>query len=287
MSQQSLEIKASAEYTILCTLTYGGDPDGITVKRYVRWTDDLAVGGELYSSMPSLDFTPSEQHGGTSDNAAKLEMSANAEPFDRMVLGYRHSTVKVQVDQINPRTLDSRRNLYTGNVALITKNPSGRAGLVRATLAGLKSRIADVKLSLAMTTTCQNEFGTDTMACRVPTEALWRREGSVTSIGDPSPNTVELDLTGITTPLLELANDRYRRGWVQVEGLKILIKRSLEDGRFELFSLPPPYWVGQNCIVNPGCDLRLETCRLWRNEENFNGLGIKVPARNPIYETGR
>jgi len=98
---------------------------------------------------------------------------------------------------------------------------------------------------------------------------------------------VTLTLPGVSSPAAELPNGKYRRGYIEVDGLRLLIKRSRENLIFDLFDLPPIWWPGQACILHPGCDKRIKTCRQeWDNGGRFMGLGIKLPKRNPSFEEG-
>ena len=281
--QTSLETSPASPYAVLVTMSYG-DSDTPTIRRYARWTNDISISGQTFLSEPTLDVELGVQHGGTEDKPHKVTMSSKRDPFSNLILGFRHSKVHVVIEQLNPSDLSTRRHLGEGDITLIVKNPNGRPGLARATVGTLKLRIADTRVGIQANSTCDNLFGNDpTSPCRLDVSA-WIRTGTVASVMTPDRNVITLTLPGVSTPATQLPNNRYRRSYIEVDGLRLAVKRSLENRSFELFSIPAPYLVGRPAILHPGCDGRLETCRLWNNEQNFNGDGATIPKYNPVFE---
>ena len=276
-----LDIKPASSLAVLLTATYG-DPASPTVRRYTSWTSNIILGSETFTSEPTLDVSLGRKDGSTEDNPTKVTISYQQEPFDRLVLPFRHSKVKIKIEQIDPFDVSTRVVEYVGTVDIVRKNPNGRRGnLCEVQLFGVKYRLGKAVLSLPMNTRCDNRFGG--RLCRVDASA-WDRVGTVTSVGSPRANSVVLNLTGISDPATQLPNDRYENGAVVVQGLAIPIKRSLATGTFELAMVPPPWWEGEACKVFAGCNHKLTACRIWDNEINFNGRGCKIPARNPVFE---
>lgn len=274
--QTNLEKLPASQYAILVTLSFGSGP---TVYRYCRWSEDIIISGETFVAEPLLDVELGESHGGTEDKPHKLTLPRTREPFKTMSLGFAFPKVHAKIEQVDPTSPTTRRHLGEGDVSITTKNPGGRTGMVRGTASGIKSRIAEVSsLSLRLTSTCDIPFGGS--RCRVNSSA-WTRSGTISGI---SRNVVTLSIPSVSDPVAELPNARYRRGYIEVDALRILVKKSLEDFTFELFEVVPPYWMGASFLLRAGCDKRLETCRLWNNEANFMALGIKIPPRNPLYQ---
>lgn len=275
-TQTSLEIKPASQYALLVTMTYGS-----ATVRYCRWTEDLTVGSETFTAEPQIEVEVGENHGGTEAKPSKITMPISRAPFDVLLAGYPFPEVTIKVEQADPTSIAlTRRHLVEGTLIVSIKNPSGRSGIVRASFAGPKKRIQDVQnVSLRLTTSCDVPFGG--MHCRVDASA-WTRVGTVSAIDG---NIVTLTIPSVTNPLTELPNARYRRGSIEVEGCRVMLKKSNEDLSFELFELAPPTWVGKSMTIRAGCDKRLSTCKdVWNNEINFVGLGIKIPSRNPLYQ---
>lgn len=276
-----MQTKPALQVATLVTLTFGATP---TVVRYTNWTENIVLGSDTFLSETTLEVELGQQHGGTEDKPSKLTIASGREPFNRLITGYRHARVVSKVEEIVPGNSATRRVLHYGSIGFVTRNPNGKPGIVRADLIGLKARIAEVRGSIPMTSTCDHIFNSDISLCRVVGADAWKQLGTVSGIHATEKNVVICTLPGVSSPAVELAAERFRRGRVTVDGLSLQIKKSREDGSFEMFGLIPPWWVGANCEVSPGCDGRIESCRLWNNENNFRGLGIKIPARNPVFE---
>lgn len=281
MPETNLETQPSNQLAVLLTLTYG-DSGSPHVKRYTHWDEALSVLGNTFESVPSLSVDLGEQTSTLEDRNTTIDISKKFEPFATLASGAKHARVKVLVQQINPLDPTTLRDLFFGFIGKVTKNPGGRAGLVRATCTGVKSQLQQIRMGIPATTECQWQFAGH--GCEVDRSAH-TYVGTVSAIGDPSHNSVTLTLPGVTTPATELANAFFRRGQVVVDGLPIPIRASREDGRFDLFQIPPASWLGKACTLLPGCDKRLLTCRnVWLNEERFLGLGIAIPPKNPLFE---
>lgn len=264
-------------------MTYGNGP---TVRRYARWTNDIVLGADTFVAVPTLDVELGLQHGGTEDKPHKVTMASGIDPLANIAMGFRHSPVHVLIEQINPLDPSTRRHLGEGKITSVTKNPNGRPGLIRANVGTLKLRIAEARVGIQANSTCDNLFGNEASTpCRIDASS-WVRTGTVASVMTPDRNVITLTLPSVSDPTVELAAERYRRGYIDVDGLRLTIKRSLENKSFELFCVPGPFLVGKVAIVHAGCDGLLTTCRtVWNNEINFNGIGAKIPDRNPVFES--
>lgn len=295
MPETLLETSPASKYAVLVTLTWG-DPGALHIARYTQWDeplnitipehvicgDTIAEETVTFASVPSLAVDMGEISGSIEDKPTKIEILATKEPFASMVLGFRHARVSVKIEHVDPDHTSTLRTIFFGFVQTCTKNPGGRPGLIRATCGGVKAQLAQIRLGIPATSECQWQFGG--FGCGVD-RSTDTYTGTVTALGDPSDNAVTLLLPGVTVPATQLINVKYRRGQVRVDGLSIPIRVSHEDGRFELFSIPPPSWAGADCTLLPGCDKRYTTCKsTWNNKEQFLGCGIAIPPRNPVFE---
>lgn len=281
MAQTTLETRAASQYAALVTLSYG-DKAAPTIRRYTSWTNDLVVGGQTFISEPLLDIELPEQTGGVEMKEGKLTCPSWREPFDLLSTGFGFSKVWVKIDQVDPSNIVATfRNLNLSSITKVRKNPGKRKGLSECTLANMKLGLNGFRLSLPMTSTCCVPFGGD--HCRKDASAL-EQTGTVASIGTPQRNSVTLVLPAVLDPVSQLPDNKFAMGTLQVNGRSFRIVKSYESLTFDLNELAPPWIVGQACKIYPGCRKRLEDCRVWDNEINFMGLGIKIPARNPVFE---
>lgn len=279
MTQSTLHTLPASLYTVIVTLSWG---DPVVTKRYVRWDSDITIGSDVFESLPTMSVELPKKDGAISDNPGKLTLPSSADPMPRLASTFVHPRVKVSIDQIDPSSpTTTRKNLFYGDIGLVTKNPNGKPGLVKCSIAGIKSSLLELKLSISATTTCQNGFGD--IRCGADSSS-WDQTGTVDSLYSPERNCITLDLPSVSDPSTELPDPRFRGGYIDIGGLKMTIKKSRADKTFELFKVPPPWIVGEDCTVYAGCDKRKETCELWGRISRFVAPGIKTPPRNPVYE---
>jgi len=286
MPENSLETAAGASYAVLVTLSWSnlpvspGDPEK-TTKKYAAWTEDIDINGdgsEVFESAPNLEVDLGEVHGGTDDKPGELTISREYEPFNILRSGLVHPRIEVVVEQVDPTDpVLTRRVLFKGRIGKIKANPGGRASLVSANLNGVKAELNQVRLGIPATPTCQWAFGGE--QCGYDKEAT-KQTGEVLSIGSPERVSVRLSVGSGTSP-----NNRYKRGIIKVGGLLLTIRKSYDDGFFDLFKVPPPWIVGLPAELFEGCDKQYSTCVQFQRQHRFMGLGIRIPDRQPLFES--
>jgi hypothetical protein len=281
--QTALETSASARYAALVTLSWSKAPvlSGATeeIKRYTNWDSDIVIGDDTFESVPEMDVELGEVHGGTEDKPGKITCSKLVSPFNSLRTGLVFPRVDILVEQVDPSdTAATRRQLFVGNLGKVTGNPAGRSALVRAQLNGIKAQMDKVRLGVPATNSCQWIFG-DPITCGYDKEAT-KQAGSVLSVGSPNRNSIELSVGNGTSP-----NERFRRGTIHVYGMKLTIRQSFDDGTFDLWHTPPAWLVGKPVSLYEGCDKQYSTCTVFGRESRFMGYGIRIPSRNPLFET--
>lgn len=277
MTLTVLDTDPAAMQVVLVTFSWGSSP---TVTRYNSGPTDLTFNGNVFLSEPTLTFGfDNAKTGGTEDSPITVTMNMKRAPYTTLCLPYRHATVDVLIETASPEDETSRYEVFSGRVSKMRVTPNSD-GLARATIKGLKSRL-NATIGIPATSSCVHQFGNENLSRCGVTLADKRVTATVTAVGA----TGIINLIQVSGFSGDSSNIRWNRGYVQVNGLRITIRASYNDGAFfELKRQPPPYWVGQSIIFTPGCDKTLATCRYWLNELHFLAPGYAMPDRNPVFE---
>lgn len=252
----------------------------LQVRRYCRADHDLTIAANLYTAVPAIEFSHDPQHGGARDAGAELVMPVGTDPLDKMIVS-PFAEVKVTVQEVDIDDLGNPRCVYVGTIAKTTARFRGKADLVSAKLEGVKASMADVSLGIKATDRCPWIFGDKNCLFNLP--------------GATTTATVDL-IAGETITLDVLANDdagggngRYTRGYVEFEGLRLLIRQHLIGLRqLRLAEAPPQQtnytWLNKVVTIAPGCNKNIPDCVFWGQQGQFAGVGRVMPAYNPIIE---
>lgn len=260
---------ASRKYAILLTFTWGSAP---TTQGYTSWSRDVALpGGEYFSSEPSIEVSPGVIDGGVEDKPWKVQMEARL-PLNNLVRPSRFAPVTCRIEEIDPSDLSSRNLLFQGIIATTVKNKRNQPKLVEFQVAGLRTKLK-IPLGVISSNECAWVFGRP--PCCYDVVAI-QQTANVTSI----VNDTVITLDDLDVPLGGIA--RWAAGSVERDGLTIDIQSAIDETTLLLAEVPPPEWDGAPVLLTPGCDGALSTCRLYNNEENFGGMGIRMPDHNPL-----
>lgn len=78
---------------------------------------------------------------------------------------------------------------------------------------------------------------------------------------------------------------RYSRGYLEFQGLRMLVLNHDTTSSMKLIEEPPPEWMGAAVSCIPGCDKSKAICiSTFANIVNFGGMGYGIPRIHPIYE---
>lgn len=275
MTQTNLETKSANPYATLLLFEWGDANEA----RYTRWTSDISYGGNTYLSEPSIKIETEKPLGGTvEDNPVTIQMTFARSPLDTLILPYRHAKVEVTVAEIVPGDNTTYRVRFKGQVHRAVVRPGGVAGIVRLEVAGPKASLS-VLSGMKALTTCQWAFGS--CECGYPVEDA-DETATISALNvDGLANRITITPDGAP----DLSNDRYARGQIIVDGLALTIRKSFEDGTFDMRDAIPPYWADQACVLRIGCKKTIEACRFWDRESQFSGVGYALPARHPLIES--
>jgi hypothetical protein len=284
VTQNALDKDSASQYTILIQFTWGDS----NVARYAQWNSDVAISGlGTFISEPTLEADVGLQHGGIEDKPSSVKISSAVEPIAEIVRGFAHAPVNVvvwQVDPFDPGT--TLRELIRGDIGRVKKNPGGVAAIVKFTVVDIKSKL-DTQIGLYTTPTCQWIFG-DPLTCQY---ALAANTKACNITGYQTSARNEITVGGFSGGAPDLTNLRWARGYIDVDGLRIMIREVIDNGDgtadIKLGRIPPPSWDGATSVsMVPGCNKQLSTCRdIHDNEANFLAPGISIPAYNPVLAT--
>lgn len=279
MTQSILHTEPQAKHAFLLTLVSGS-----TTYRFCRWDDDLTVGANTFTSMPSLTYDLEAQGGSVEDEKATITFDSQVAPMPALLSPYVHALVTATLQEVVPGTDSTIRNIFKGTFGSITQNPEGNENIVKVEINGLKKRLEDAKVGLPALSTCLNVLGDSRCQKDISGDIL---TGTVVSVRTQWDNQVTLTLSGSPN----MTNARWRRGYVSVNGANSVIRQVIDAGTnpaptVSLFlrDFPPDSWVGQSIELTPGCDGNLSTCRsVWDNEVHYMGIGFAMPSRNPVF----
>lgn len=150
---------------------------------------------------------------------------------------------------------------------------------------GNRLRVVDLDTAPAtVITAMSDELGDwrDVVDCRLfPVELGLRNLREIASVSNQMITfTADLDDPNAT-------GTRFRRGYVELDGIRVMVRDQPALNVVQLNRVPPPEWVpGTKITITPGSDKTIENCRAeWDNEERFGGLGYAIPRYNPMLES--
>lgn len=267
----SLDGSSQASLVTLITFSYGAN--FATVARYTSATTPLVDGVNTFAAEPSIEVTMNAQPGGAQDVPVQVRMLAKT-PLDTLTSQRAHSAVRVLLEEADPTNLSDRRTLFAGLISLSTRNPDGKTGIVEIEVSGWRAALAISTNCWIADTTCNNVFGDP--VCGKDLSSI--QETATVSAIDGNVVT----LTGLTTTGTP---GYWRFGFLAVDGLQIMIRDYTTGNQVTLLKTPPAAWMGAAVTATPGCDKQLTSCRTWGRETRFTGIGMKIPAYNPLLES--
>lgn len=255
------------------------DPNATEYYNITNWTSNIAQLGAEYISFPTLDISLPEATMSLNEQplSIRIPIGESDEFADRISNGEPHEPIFVSCAEINVGDTNQFQveRLFVGQVATVTRNPSGDEDVIEIECEGVKQQLQDSTLNILATAYCPWTFGG--RGC------FFNVEGAI----DPGTLTVidgaSVTITGVASP-----SDYYwHRGYIRRNGLRIGIRdwRSSAPTIFHLNAQPPARWIGQTVTAVPGCDKTITTCRnRWNREEFFGGIGIALVPYNPNLE---
>lgn len=245
----------------------------LAVARYTDWTEDVISGGDTFASEPRIGIRLPRESGGVNERPATLTWPTTLAPADTLTSQGVHAEVSVLVTEVLPGDDSTLATLYLGWVTRARKGQRGNKNLATLQLQSIKDRLRS-PLGIPALRTCAWRFG-DANCQKLVVPDL-QETGNIDTLTDDVAT-----ISGVTYAL----ENYWMRGYLEVNGERIAIRRYDTPDVFYLARRPPPDWVGQSVLCTPGCDKTVSVCKeRWANLENFGGLGFKMPPRHPIIE---
>jgi len=244
---------------------------------YCRGTQAVTVLGDDYGAVPAIDVELPVMDGSVEDKPCKIRLPADTIPFVDMVHFKGPETeVTIMEADVSDLTL-TPRVVFVGTLSKVRTNWRSFNGMIEIELVGRKHFIKDVAVGIKCTDRCPLMYGDSVCGASPATVSA-----TVSAIDGTEIEFISLPSDSTKPPW---TSGRYTRGWVKVNGLKLMVRQhKVGQKKLVVSNPPPPSWVGAVATVQEGCDKTVNACKAHGREERFLGIGIAMPKYNPIYE---
>lgn len=270
--ENQLDIQAAKQYAILLDVECGTGDDA-SVTGYAIWDSDIVIGSSLYVAEPRIKVNLPKIEGSAEETTFVITVPRIGD-FARYGLGEAAPPMWINIDEVDPADPDTRRRIYRAMVQTASSNPAGRPNLIDLTMAGYKNILGNIALGLRCVENCVWAFG-DRQCCL--------------DLSDKTFAATVLAISGLQVELgfesgVSMDPPRWTNGVLSYRGLRIRIRGNSESV-FTTSRQAPATWVGLTIAAINGCDKTLGVCRsTWNNEARFGGIGLAMPAYNPVME---
>lgn len=255
-----------------------------SIKLTDRETDD-----DDWEACPSMTVKFPLRTGGFNEQTLDINLP-RSEFTDLISVGEPFPRIRVRVVEFRDNGDEGEQDvMFDGFALMSTRNPNGKFNRVLIRASNLKSQLK-LPLGIPALPTCVWTFMGNGCGVVVPfggTSGKRIVRGLVSAVSDKTA-TIVADYSG-SAPWSGAENDRlYTRGFVVKDGIRVGVRdwhAPTNSTTFHMLRKLPSSWEGAYVLLIPGCDKALATCRdRWDNEERFGGLGIGIPAYNPLIE---
>lgn len=250
---------------------------------------DLGDGLPIAIPEPSLEFEFRERTAGFNEQPTKVTVEASYGLLLSLVSGRAFQKIHAKILRLE---IDSTSGLvaqsapvYTmevGDLIDLEYNTQGKDNHVKFSIRGDKMRM-ETEAGRLLLPQCDWSFG-DPKTCGVDLSAL------AVAINIVAVSGRSITVTEVTPSEVQDKPDYYwPRGFLYVDGLTLTIYDWDGALTFETTQLPPEDWaltVPFSGVVIPGCRKIPFDCRRFGAEASFGGLGVAIPAHNPVLERG-
>lgn len=249
-----------------------GNPERIVA--YTDWTVDLTHANVTYLSTPRMAIKPIVDSGLMDDEPVVISLPLDTFT-DAISSGEPHAPIFVELRERVESDDDSLVSVrFLGRVDIAYRNYQRVANTVALECRSWKYYLQSLS---GITVDHQCPWTVyDPRTCKT-TKTGKTGVGVITAISDTA-----VTISGLTTK----PDFFWNRGFLELDGLRLMIRYWASGTTFLLNRRPPSAWAGQAVTVTAGCDNLVETCRTTHsNESNFGGAGYGMTPYNPVFET--
>lgn len=244
--------------------------------RYTNWPEN----SDGYTPVAEMELELPELTGSLEAEDGEITLDADAFTESLRINGI-HAPVRVTVVeiQVDPDgAIVSQGPVFTGNISQVLTAPEGKPSQHRLVCRGVKARLGSI-LNLPIQDTCPYRFLKNGCFLDI---ADFTYTGTLSSVDEENHLAVISGLPSVP------ADQWFTDGYIELGAVRIHLRYWSEasPGLFYVSVLPDPSWIGQELTVVAGCPRTVQACRDRDNEEHFGGIGLKMPAYVPVYETG-
>lgn len=267
-----------------------GDPNSPFVWRLTDANEDLQTDFGLFHGTPELQVEAQTFTGAFERKlwSFSVPVAGSHQVFlDSLGNGRAHSPITLSawewaLGEVSPGVVQILKHME-GRVTSVTRNPDGIEGMAKFEVTTIKNEIGRA-MGMPANPSCGWTFG-DPKTCALPHFESLKQAAHLTAVDG-----LTVTITGLSAQV-----DRYwHRGYIEKDGVRILIKQWLQGTDFVLSQFIPTEWEEALTVtpfyvvvvVAPGCDKTLPTCQRWGQVSESAFLGIAIPAYNPSLGTG-
>ena len=257
------------------------------------------VKGVKFDAEPNMRIELPAMTGEMQPEVAKIFVPLTAGgTSDRLSDGLPHPTVVVNImelltpepPQYGRGSVESRiptlRYLFGGYLSLGVRNPAGRDGIVELQVSTPKVLLQGVTLGVPANALCIHNYTNS--FCRHTTPRVVQGV-TITNIASSGYAITTDDPGGAvsaTSSALPGGLGPWDDGYMEREGLRIKIKvwGGAGSTSFTLVDQPPAEWLNKQVTLHGGCNKTTRQCDVFQRRVAFGGMGINIPAFNPLFE---
>lgn len=279
--------------------------DTPTIVRLTDNTSDVTVEGEVYSSVPEMEFKLAAKTGTLEERPNEVILPESV--IDSEMVSGPFAPVDVRIKSVVREDVDEEISfLHVGKLHRTIRNYRGRDGQCLLQCVSWK-QLLRVRPGMIATHQCQWSLWGKGCVMHGTAEYQGANNGGLPNSQQPTPTLASAinyaDILSISGQEITARVDHetslgkaWHAGFFEYRGLRLKIidwdevYSNISGGRADttlvVEEAPPASWDGVRLRLLPGCDKFVETCDLYQNRPNFGGVGYAILSYNPMIENG-
>lgn len=238
--------------------------------------------GEFHPD-PKMEVTLPESSGSLDSSIAHLTLGGNSEFSARVTDGRAFAELDIVLMELEEgwlpgfpeNKITKLRYLFSGKMLSSRRHPNSKEGIIQIDVISHKAEL-DFALGYQANEACSFTLA-DFKTCKVGLSA-YKETTSLVSVDG-----LIITANGIS----EIRPGIWEKGYIERDGIRISIRyRQEETSTFHVGKLIPEDWIGKDITFVPGCRKTVPDCIGWQNLAQFQGLGLNLPNRHPVFENG-